>query len=114
MKSVNILGVHGKIRVLEGVFTKNQYMGSVGLPKKGGLGKFANLREGLGKKEGSGVFEGGVIPQCTLWWCLILSKILKAKYSIKELVNFIFMLPNLFKNCFVLQSCDRFVSITIQ
>ena len=59
MKSVNILGVHGKIRVLEGVFTKNQYMGSVGLPKKGGLGKFANLREGLGKKEGSGVFEGG-------------------------------------------------------
>ena len=52
MKSVNILGVHGKIRVLEGVFTKNQYMGSVGLPKKGGLGKFANLREGLGKKEG--------------------------------------------------------------
>ena len=59
MKSVNILGVHGKIRVLEGVFTKNQYMGSVRLPKKGGLGKFANLREGLGKKEGSGVFEGG-------------------------------------------------------
>ena len=59
MKSVNILGVHGKIRVLEGVFTKNQYMGSVGLPKKGGLGKFANLKEGLGKKEGSGVFEGG-------------------------------------------------------
>ena len=62
MKSVNILGVHGKIRVLEGVFTKNQYMGSVGLPKKGGLGKFANLREGLGKKEGSGVFEGGWYP----------------------------------------------------
>ena len=39
-------------------------------------------------------------------WCLILSKIIKAKYSVKELVNFIFMLPvifmlpNVFKNLF--------------
>ena len=36
---------------------KNQYIG--GLPKKGGLGQFVDLRGGLGKK-GGGVFEGGV------------------------------------------------------
>ena len=44
-------------------------------------------------------------------WCLILPKILKAKYNVKEVVNFIFMLPNLLS--FVLKSCDRFVSVTI-
>ena len=39
-------------------------------------------------------------------WCLILSKLLKAQYSVKVLVNFtfmllvIFMLPNLFKKMF--------------
>ena len=32
-----------------------------GLPKKRGLGQFVDLR-GLGKKEGGGVFEGGLIP----------------------------------------------------
>ena len=46
----------------EGV-TKNQYRAG-GLPKKEGLGQFANLR-GVGKK-GGGVFEGGLMPQCTL------------------------------------------------
>ena len=37
------------------------------MPKKGGLGQFADLRGGLGKKEGL-VFlkEGGLIPQCKL------------------------------------------------
>ena len=44
MKNVNVLGLHGKIRVLEGHggrggegvrVTKNEYMG--GLPKKRGL-----------------------------------------------------------------------------
>ena len=38
--------------------------GGGGLPKKGGLEQFANLR-GLGKK-GGGVFEVGLISQCTL------------------------------------------------
>ena len=44
--------------------TKNQYRGGgIALPKKGGLGQFAGLRGGgLGKKEGIGVFEGGLIP----------------------------------------------------
>ena len=40
MKNFDILGVHWKIQVLGGGFTKNQY---------------------------SGVFEGGLIPQYTLW-----------------------------------------------
>ena len=33
-------------------------------------------------------------------WCLRVSKILKVKYRVKELVNFIFMSPNLFKKLF--------------
>ena len=39
-----------------------------GLPKKGGLARLANLRGGggLARKRGGGVFEGGLIPQCTL------------------------------------------------
>ena len=32
-----------------------------GLPKKRGLGQFADLREDLARKRG-GVFEGGLIP----------------------------------------------------
>ena len=36
-----------------------------GLPKKGGLGQFANLRVGLAKKR-DGVLVG-LIPQCALW-----------------------------------------------
>ena len=29
-------------------------------------------------------------------WCLLMSKILKAKYNVKELVNFVFMLTVIF------------------
>ena len=48
-----------------GGVTKSQYMG--GLPKKEGLGQFADLREGgVGKKEEGGVLEGRLIPQCAL------------------------------------------------
>ena len=43
---------------------KNQYIG--GLPKKAGIGQFADLREELGKKKGVGVFEEGLITQCRL------------------------------------------------
>ena len=44
MENFDILGVHGKIRVLEGGgwFTKNQYIG--GSAQKGALGQFADLR----------------------------------------------------------------------
>ena len=73
MKNFNILGVHWKIQLLGwgggGGFTKKQYRDG-GLPKKGGLGQFADLGVGWGldKKEG-GVFfcfflewGGGLIP----------------------------------------------------
>ena len=43
---------------------KNNIVGGGALPKKGGLEQFANLR-GLGNK-GGGVFEVGLISQCTL------------------------------------------------
>ena len=49
MKNFNIFGVHGKIRVLEGGFTKNQYIGGDCL-KKGELGHFADLRRGLARE----------------------------------------------------------------
>ena len=49
MKNFNIFGVQWKIRLLGGL-TKNQYRGG-GLPNKGGLAQFADLRGGLGKKD---------------------------------------------------------------
>ena len=42
---------------------KNQYIG--GLPKKGGLGQFVDLR-GAWQERGDSVFEGWLIPQCLL------------------------------------------------
>ena len=45
MKNFNILGVHRKIRILRGEFMKIDIEGR-------GLGQFADLRGGLGKKEG--------------------------------------------------------------
>ena len=58
MKSFDILGVHWKIRLLGGKFTKNQDRG--GLPKRGrgGLGQFTDLKVGA-RKRGGGV-EGRV------------------------------------------------------
>ena len=58
MKNFNILGVHLKIWLLGGGFIKKQYRVGDCL-KMGGLGQFANLRVGLGKKEGGGCFWGG-------------------------------------------------------
>ena len=67
MKNFNIFGVHRKIRLSGGLeSSRKSNIEGGGLPKKGGLGQFANLG-GLDNKEGSGVFEGGLIPQCTLW-----------------------------------------------
>ena len=58
MKSFDILGVHWKIRLLGGKFTKNQDRG--GLPKRGrGGGAWTVYRfKGGGKKEGGGWGEG--------------------------------------------------------
>ena len=61
------MGFHWKIPHLGGLggwgFTKNNIEG--GLPKKGGLDSL--IYGGLGKKVGGGgVFEGWLIPWCTL------------------------------------------------
>ena len=49
IKNFNILGFHSKIRLLGGDSQKNDIEGG-GLPKKGGLGRFADLRRGLARK----------------------------------------------------------------
>ena len=57
MKNFNILGVHWKIGLLGGKeegSSKNNIEG--GLPKKKGLGQFADLREGGWQERGGGVF----------------------------------------------------------
>ena len=54
MKNFNILGIHGKIRVLGGGSHKTIYRGDC-LKRGGG-----------GWQERGIVFEGGLIPQCTL------------------------------------------------
>ena len=38
----------------------------MGLPKKGGLDNLQIEEGGAWQERGSGVFEGGLIPQCTL------------------------------------------------
>ena len=61
MKNLNIMGVHWKIWFLEeGVHKKTIYSGGDCL-KRRGLRQFSDLREGEGldKKEGSRIFEGG-------------------------------------------------------
>ena len=57
MKNFNIVGVHWKIQILEGVYEKPIYRGNC---LKRGFGQFADLRGGGGLPErGGGVFEGG-------------------------------------------------------
>ena len=60
MKNFNILGVHGKIRVLRGGFTKSQFIGEDCLQTEG-LGQFADLRGG-GEGRGGRAWQerGGV------------------------------------------------------
>ena len=58
MKNFNILGVHRKIQVLRGEFTKNQYIGRDCL-KRGVAWTVSGFKGRLGKKEGGGVYEGG-------------------------------------------------------
>ena len=74
MELINILGVHGKKLFLFFFFwgggggraRKTNIYG--GLSKKGGLGQSAGLKGSLARKKGGGgVFEGRLIPECTLW-----------------------------------------------
>ena len=50
------MGIHWKIWLLEGRSSQETDRG--GIVKKGGLGQFTDLRGGLGKEEGGGVFQG--------------------------------------------------------
>ena len=63
MKNFNNMGVHCKMRFLVGV--KKQYIGGYCLKRGGGLDRLQIYGGSLGNKRG-GVFEGGLIPQCTL------------------------------------------------
>ena len=64
MKNVSILGVHWKIQLLEGgAHEKSIKRG--GLPKKGGLGQFADLRAAW-QERGGGVLEGVDTPMRTM------------------------------------------------
>ena len=58
MKNVNIMGVHQFL--WERGSQKNNIYGE--LPKKGAW----TICMGLGKNREDGVFEGGLIPRCTL------------------------------------------------
>ena len=60
------MGVHWKIWLLPGSSQKTDI--EEGLPKKG-VWIVCRFKGGLGKKGGD-VFEGGLIPQCTLWYAL--------------------------------------------
>ena len=61
------MGVHWKIQFLEGVHKKPIYWGGNCLIRGGGAGgggawTVCRFKGGLAKKEGGGVFEGGLIP----------------------------------------------------
>ena len=66
IKNFNIFGAHWKIGLLTGCSRKINIEGGR-LPKRAGLGLFANLRGGLGKKEGVVFLRGVLRPKCTLW-----------------------------------------------
>ena len=62
-KEINIIGVHWKMQFLGGCRSRKK-QDIAGLPKKGR--QFADL-SGSWQKRGSGVFEGDLILQCTLY-----------------------------------------------
>ena len=92
MKNFNIFGVHGKIRVLDRGFKKNQYIGGRGLPKKGVLDSCRFKGGGLGKKDRVLFLRGrgGLIPQCTL--CCITFYSLFLEFT---LGSFLFLVLNI-------------------
>ena len=69
IKNYNILGVQWKIWLLEGGFKKNQCIwGTINIQLYNMDWTVFRCKGGLGKKDGvGGVFEGGLIPQYTLW-----------------------------------------------
>ena len=96
MKNFNILGVHWRIQLLGGGGSRKTNIDG-GLPKRGGLGQFANLmRGGLGKKEAGVFLRGRVMPQCTLWSSLPDSLKLQLKRKKCILSSFVEILAFLF------------------
>ena len=61
MKNFDIIGVPWEIWFLRGSHEKPICL-------KRGTWTVGRFKKELGKKEGFGVFEGCLIPQCTLWW----------------------------------------------
>ena len=56
------------------------------MPKKGGLDSLL-IQGRLGKKEGGGVFEGGLIPQCPPW---ISFSLFSSSFSCKSMPQWLF------------------------
>ena len=71
MRNFNIFRVHGNIRVLEGGFTKKQYIEEGGLPKMGKGGRSARtisrFKGGLARKEEVVFLRGVDIPMHTMY-----------------------------------------------
>ena len=65
MKNFNIFGVHWKIPFLEGVSRKTITEGGDYL--KRGAWTVCRFKGGAWQEIGGCSFEGGLIPQCTLW-----------------------------------------------
>ena len=82
MKNFNIFRVHWKIRLL-GEGSRKINLEGGGLHKKGAW-TVCWFKGGLGKKEGSGIFEGGLIPQCTLW---VVKNLKKNLFFISEMTR---------------------------
>ena len=80
------------------------------MPKKGGLGQFVDLRGGLARKRGWGVFEEGSIPQCPLccikealfftYLHMILTKINQCIFSF-ETKNYAAIKQHIIKNLYL-------------
>ena len=81
IKNFTIMGVHWKIRFLEGVH-KNQYIGRNFLKRGRGLGLFADLGEARQQKRRGGVFEGGevLVPQWTLCFVFLWKSVTVSRF----------------------------------
>ena len=81
MENFNILGDRWKIRLLAGGSSRKTDIEG-GLPKKGGFGQFADLREGLGKKVEVVFLRGIDTPMHTMHRCFPVNftKILRTSF----------------------------------
>ena len=73
-ENFNVFGVHGKIQVLEGGFSKNQYIWGDCLKRGGGAWTVCRSKRGAWQERGGGVFDGGLILQFKLF-CSVLQSV---------------------------------------